>query len=146
VNRVHCGADESPLAASGEPPSQQQHQQASPLSLGGGLVMSPSAAAVGASGKDVVKSLRFARVETKNLGKLLQFIKRELLPAAAGPSLGDGGLRRIVATGGGAHKYLEELKGQLGLEVVKLDEMDCLIKGSNFVLEVRWCVCVCDGV
>lgn len=35
----------------------------------------------------------------------------------------------IMATGGGAYKYYEEMKRVLSVEVLREDEMDCLIMG-----------------
>lgn len=35
----------------------------------------------------------------------------------------------VMATGGGAFKYYEEIKKALGVEVLREDEMECLIIG-----------------
>ena len=35
----------------------------------------------------------------------------------------------IMATGGGAYKLYDEMKKALGVEVLREDEMDCLIMG-----------------
>ena len=35
----------------------------------------------------------------------------------------------VVATGGGAYKYYDEMKKVLGVEVFREDEMECLIIG-----------------
>lgn len=36
-----------------------------------------------------------------------------------------------MATGGGAYKYYDEMKRVLGVEVLREDEMDCLIMGME---------------
>lgn len=41
---------------------------------------------------------------------------------------------QVYATGGGAHKYTKLFHSSLGVAPIKLDEMDCLIRGSNFLL------------
>lgn len=37
----------------------------------------------------------------------------------------------IMATGGGAFKYYDEVKKSLGVEVLREDEMECLIIGES---------------
>ena len=37
----------------------------------------------------------------------------------------------VVATGGGAFKYYDEIKRALGVEVLREDEMECLIIGIS---------------
>jgi type II pantothenate kinase len=43
---------------------------------------------------------------------------------------------KIMATGGGAHKFYERLKRELGVEVRREEEMECLVLGLGFVMEV----------
>jgi type II pantothenate kinase len=49
---------------------------------------------------------------------------------------------KVMATGGGAHKYYDMLKSELGVEVSREDEMECLITGLSFITcipdEVFW--------
>lgn len=40
----------------------------------------------------------------------------------------------IVATGGGAYKYYDDMKKTLGVEVLREDEMECLILGLDFFI------------
>lgn len=46
----------------------------------------------------------------------------------------------VMATGGGAYKYYDRIKEALGVEVIREDEMECLIIGefisssSNFLI------------
>ena len=39
----------------------------------------------------------------------------------------------IMATGGGSHKYSDLLKDKLGVELIKIDEMESLITGLDFL-------------
>lgn len=43
---------------------------------------------------------------------------------------------KIMATGGGAHKYYDLFREQLGVEVRREDEMECLITGLNFITSI----------
>lgn len=36
----------------------------------------------------------------------------------------------VMATGGGAYKYYDKIKGILGVDVLREDEMECLIIGK----------------
>lgn len=40
---------------------------------------------------------------------------------------------KIMATGGGAHKFYELFQGQLHVEMRREDEMECLIEGLKFI-------------
>lgn len=42
----------------------------------------------------------------------------------------------VNATGGGAHKYAQMFEDDIGLHLHKCDEMDCLVQGANFLLQV----------
>lgn len=42
----------------------------------------------------------------------------------------------MKATGGGPYKYADLFKERLGITLDKEDEMDCLVAGANFLLEV----------
>lgn len=37
----------------------------------------------------------------------------------------------VMATGGGAYKYYDRMKDMLGVEVIREDEMECLIMGED---------------
>lgn len=43
---------------------------------------------------------------------------------------------KIMATGGGAHKFYQRLRDELGVEVRREEEMECLVLGLGFVMEV----------
>lgn len=42
----------------------------------------------------------------------------------------------MKATGGGAFKFANLFKEKLGVTLDKVDEMDCLVAGANFLLKV----------
>ncbi|KAK7058558.1 hypothetical protein VNI00_002194 [Paramarasmius palmivorus] len=81
-------------------------------------------------------SLNFERFETDNIHECVDFIQ-ELIERSAkinGVSLED--MRKgvkIMATGGGAHRFYELFKGTLCVEVRREDEMACLIEGLKFI-------------
>ena len=73
--------------------------------------------------------LHFVKFETKHIQSLAHYIKEVLkdnLEICRG--------RTIRVTGGGAYKYTDLFENLLGLKIVKEDEMECLIKGCNFLL------------
>jgi type II pantothenate kinase len=43
---------------------------------------------------------------------------------------------KIMATGGGAHKFYDLFRESLGVEVRREDEMECLITGLNFITSI----------
>ena len=73
--------------------------------------------------------LHFVKFETKHITSLTHYIK-DCLGAEADVVVG----RTIRVTGGGAYKYTELFEKVLGLTIMKEDEMGCLVKGSNFLL------------
>ncbi|XP_077987718.1 4'-phosphopantetheine phosphatase-like [Glandiceps talaboti] len=74
--------------------------------------------------------LQFVKFETVYIEQCLDFVKQNLIESKDQISG-----KVIKATGGGAHKYMDLIKDKLGLDVDKEDEMDCLIKGCNFLLK-----------
>jgi len=43
---------------------------------------------------------------------------------------------RVIATGGGAHKYYDELVEGTGLSVQREEEMECLTTGLQFITSI----------
>ncbi|XP_031549269.1 4'-phosphopantetheine phosphatase-like [Actinia tenebrosa] len=72
--------------------------------------------------------LHFIKFETKYVETCVDFIQQNLLEKT------DNVVKVMKATGGGAHKYKDMLTTKLGVRVDKEDEMQCLIRGCNFVL------------
>ncbi|KAG8904172.1 hypothetical protein FRB99_002120 [Tulasnella sp. 403] len=80
--------------------------------------------------------LNFERFETDNIQDCVDFIK-ELVEQSArinGVTIQEmkAGVK-IMATGGGAHKFYELFASELGVEVLREDEMECLITGLKFL-------------
>jgi len=50
----------------------------------------------------------------------------------------------VMATGGGAFKYYEEIRKALGVEVLREDEMECLIIGKQDAARNHLYVADCD--
>jgi len=81
-------------------------------------------------------SLNFERFETDSIDDCVKFIQ-ELIERSAninGVSIKE--MRqgvKIMATGGGAHRFYELFRETLGVEVLREDEMECLIEGLKFI-------------
>ena len=77
--------------------------------------------------------LHFLRFETDKIDACIEFM-RELQQkqrrANGGKELG----LSVMATGGGAFKYYDRIKERLGVDVVREDEMECLIRGLDFFI------------
>ncbi|KAH9490709.1 Pantothenate kinase 4 [Bulinus truncatus] len=74
--------------------------------------------------------LHFVKFETKYIETCLDFINANLIQSRE--FMMD---KVIKVTGGGAYKYTDLINGKLGVQVDKEDEMECLIKGCNFLLK-----------
>jgi type II pantothenate kinase len=84
-------------------------------------------------------SLNFERFETDNIHECVDFIKHLIERSANVNRVSLDEMRRsvkIMATGGGAHKFYELFREQLGVEVMREDEMECLITGLNFITSI----------
>ena len=83
--------------------------------------------------KEVGGRLSFLKFETDRIGQCFDFIKqlKDKHQALTGSKPGD---LVICATGGGAFKYYDEMKKSLGVEVLREDEMECLIMGLDFFI------------
>jgi len=90
-------------------------------------------------------ALHFVKFETARLGQAVDFIERKGLHRACGGAgaegegegAGSGGAGRaatVRATGGGALKYAGDFEAALGLKLQHADEMECLVRGANFLL------------
>lgn len=84
-------------------------------------------------------SLNFERFETDDMEVCINFL-RGLIERSAelnGVTLEE--MRqsvKIVATGGGAHRCYDLLRNELGVEVHREDEMECLITGLGFITHI----------
>ncbi|KAF9889872.1 hypothetical protein FE257_006962 [Aspergillus nanangensis] len=77
--------------------------------------------------------LNFINFETHRIDLCIDFIKqlKEEYEKANGPSQNE---LCVVATGGGAYKYYDKLKQTLQVNIIREDEMECLITGLDFFI------------
>ncbi|KAF8640968.1 hypothetical protein AX17_000614 [Amanita inopinata Kibby_2008] len=81
-------------------------------------------------------SLNFERFETDNIHECVEFIQSLIERSAEVNQVTIEEMRKsvkIMATGGGAHKFHDLFKNTLHVEVRREDEMECLIEGLQFI-------------
>ncbi|PPQ72138.1 hypothetical protein CVT24_002409 [Panaeolus cyanescens] len=81
-------------------------------------------------------SLNFERFETDNIDDCVDFIEELIERSAQVNGVSIDEMRKgvkIMATGGGAHKFYELFSKRLHVEVRREDEMECLIEGLKFI-------------
>jgi len=83
--------------------------------------------------KELGGRLNFLKFETDEIDHCFQFIQglKSKQQALNGSRPGE---LCVMATGGGAYKYYDEMKRILGVEVLREDEMECLIMGLDFFI------------
>ncbi|CAD6337294.1 unnamed protein product [Miscanthus lutarioriparius] len=103
------------------------------LDIGGTLIKLVYTASCGggADGAD----LRFAKFERRRLHECFDFIRAEGLLACNGGTRPGGENMTLKATGGGAYKFADDFLEKLGVCLDKLDEMDSVVSGANFLLQ-----------
>eukprot|EP01132_Coremiostelium_polycephalum_P005431 gene5431-6775_t len=72
--------------------------------------------------------LHFIKFQTKNIEDCFDFILENNL------HIDEGKPKVVRVTGGGAYKYADLFEKKLGCKLIKEDEMQCLIWGTNFLL------------
>ncbi|KAF4552299.1 Pantothenate kinase-like protein [Elsinoe fawcettii] len=80
--------------------------------------------------------LHFLRFETDKIDACIEFL-RGLEEQQRIRTRGGKGRRQklcVMATGGGAFKYYDRIKERLGVDVIREDEMECLIRGLDFFI------------
>lgn len=80
-------------------------------------------------------SLNFERFETENINECVEYIQALIERSAEVNAVPIEDMRKsvkIMATGGGAHRFYELFSGVLGVEVLREDEMECLSEGWSF--------------
>ncbi|KAG8854779.1 hypothetical protein FRB91_003070 [Serendipita sp. 411] len=81
-------------------------------------------------------SLNFERFETDDIESCITFIRGLIERSAELNGVSLQSMResvKIIATGGGAHRFYDLLKNELGVDVHREDEMECLITGLGFI-------------
>lgn len=81
--------------------------------------------------------LQFVKFETAKIDECIKFLSSRQLNCNGGrfPEALAGNKNIIKATGGGAFKFANLFKEKLGVTLDKVDEMDCLVAGANFLLK-----------
>lgn len=78
--------------------------------------------------------LNFVKFETRRLDECLNFVQSKKL--LNGLPTGSSTANRVMkATGGGAFKFADIFKDRLGVSLDKLDEIDSVVAGANFLLK-----------
>lgn len=83
--------------------------------------------------------VNFARFETAAIEELIEFLNELISESARAnriPLARMKSMVKVMATGGGAHKFYDQLVSELGVEVTREEEMECLILGLGFVARV----------
>lgn len=106
-------------------PNQQRHATQIAIDIGGSLakvvIYEPDIAS------EAGGSLKFKFFETTKIGELVAFLREQFSRPR---------IRKLLkATGGGAHKFESMLAENLPVAIEKEDEMECLIRGLNFLIE-----------
>ncbi|GAA5923825.1 hypothetical protein JCM3775_000518 [Rhodotorula graminis] len=83
--------------------------------------------------------LNFTKFETSDLSSLISYLDTLIASSAQANRVPVDVMKRnvkIMATGGGAQKFHDELHDALGIEVRREEEMECLVLGLSFVMEI----------
>ncbi|THH33134.1 hypothetical protein EUX98_g1030 [Antrodiella citrinella] len=81
-------------------------------------------------------SLNFERFETDRVDECVEFLQTLIARSAEINGVSIEEMRKsvkIMATGGGAHRFHELFSSELHVEVRREDEMECLIEGLKFI-------------
>ena len=84
--------------------------------------------------------LNFTKFESGDMSTCIEFINNLIEASSASHNIPLAEFKarhvKIMATGGGAHLYYDLLSEELGVEVRKEEEMQCLIAGLTFFMEI----------
>lgn len=83
--------------------------------------------------------LNFARFETANIDDLIRWLADLIHTSAAANRVSVERMKstvKVMVTGGGAYMYNDRLATELGVEVVREEEMESLILGLGFVARI----------
>ncbi|VAI84066.1 unnamed protein product [Triticum turgidum subsp. durum] len=101
------------------------------LDIGGTLIKLVYTASCGAEAE-----LRFAKFERRRLDDCFDFVRAQGLLGCNGTTTGPSKENMTLkATGGGSYKFGDDFRQKLGVSLDKLDEMDSVVSGANFLLQ-----------
>lgn len=84
--------------------------------------------------------LNFAKFETGDIESCIAYLNQLIETSSASHNISTSEFKarhvKIMATGGGAHLFYDKLSHDLGVEVRKEEEMECLIAGLTFFMEI----------
>ncbi|KAI4964423.1 hypothetical protein ZWY2020_005835 [Hordeum vulgare] len=102
------------------------------LDIGGTLIKLVYTASCGGQAE-----LRFAKFERRRLDDCFDFVRAQGLLGCNGTTTGSSKENvTLKATGGGSYKFGDYFRQKLGVSLDKLDEMDSVVSGANFLLQV----------
>ncbi|XP_044958582.1 pantothenate kinase 1 [Hordeum vulgare subsp. vulgare] len=101
------------------------------LDIGGTLIKLVYTASCGGQAE-----LRFAKFERRRLDDCFDFVRAQGLIGCNGTTTGSSKENvTLKATGGGSYKFGDDFRQKLGVSLDKLDEMDSVVSGANFLLQ-----------
>lgn len=83
--------------------------------------------------KELGGRLNFLKFETDRIDQCFEFVQ-QLKTKQQTLNGSKAGALCVMATGGGAYKYYDDMKQTLGVEILREDEMECLIMGLDFFI------------
>ena len=96
--------------------------------------------------QDLGGRFNFVKFPTDRIDACLEFMRRLTIKHRqrnGDGEDGNGSQLFVVATGGGAYKFYDQIKNALNVEVMREDEMECLIIGMYTTLSPAgwksWC-------
>ena len=78
--------------------------------------------------------MNFLKFETDRINECLSFVQQLNTKQQQSFHGSPSAQLCVMATGGGAYKYYDRMKQVLGVEVLREDEMECLIMGLDFFI------------
>lgn len=142
----HPGSQSSLSQSTSEAASSSSSSSPSPSSPGDGATPSISTGTSlppnAVNGTQTIRGgyLNFTKFETGDIASCIEFINYLIESSAASHQIPVAEFKtkhvKIMATGGGAHLFYDRLSEDLGVEVRKEEEMECLIAGLTFFMEI----------
>ena len=78
--------------------------------------------------------LNFLSFETEKIDECIEYLKHLQSKHIKTNGVSKASELSVMATGGGAYKFYDRIKERLGVDVVREDEMECLIRGLDFFI------------